>query len=400
MPKTSARLLSLLSLLQARRDWPGALLAERLDVTPRTVRRDVDRLRELGYPVVATKGPDGGYRLDAGTELPPLLFDDEQAVALAVALQIATTSGAGIEEAAARALNTVRQVLPARLRHRVDTLRFTAVDRPAARPDPQVDSGVLMAIGAAVHAREVLRFDYSPVSGTSRGSQPGPGSRPALEPESGPPPADPNPTPPTPTDLTPAPANTASANPVPASTTPAPPSPPRRVEPHHLVTWGRRWYLVAWDLDRADWRTFRADRITPRTPTGPRFTPREVPGGSVAAFITARFRGIDAPGAAPGAPGGWPCRGEVILGLPAAEVLRHTREGVVEELGPDRCRLVLGSWSWLGLAAAIGRFDTDFEVVGPPELASAFRHLATRYAAATEPDTPGSPAPADQPPPG
>ncbi|RST21112.1 HTH domain-containing protein, partial [Streptomyces sp. WAC04770] len=175
MPKTSARLLSLLSLLQARRDWPGALLAERLDVTPRTVRRDVDRLRELGYPVVATKGPDGGYRLDAGTELPPLLFDDEQAVALAVALQIATTSGAGIEEAAARALNTVRQVLPARLRHRVDTLRFTAVDRPAARPDPQVDSGVLMAIGAAVHAREVLRFDYSPVSGTSRGSQPGPG---------------------------------------------------------------------------------------------------------------------------------------------------------------------------------------------------------------------------------
>ncbi|MER7747765.1 WYL domain-containing protein [Streptomyces bacillaris] len=393
MPKTSARLLSLLSLLQARRDWPGALLAERLDVTPRTVRRDVDRLRELGYPVVATKGPDGGYRLDAGTELPPLLFDDEQAVALAVALQIATTSGAGIEEAAARALNTVRQVLPARLRHRVDTLRFTAVDRPAARPDPQVDSGVLMAIGAAVHAREVLRFDYSPVSGTSRGSQPGPGARPALEPESGPPPAAPNPTPPTPTDLAPAPANTASANPAPASTTPAPPPPPRRVEPHHLVTWGRRWYLVAWDLDRADWRTFRADRITPRTPTGPRFTPREVPGGSVAAFITARFRGIDAPGAAPGAPGGWPCRGEVILGLPAAEVLRHTREGVVEELGPDRCRLVLGSWSWLGLAAAIGRFDTDFEVVGPPELASAFRQLATRYAAATEPDTPGSPAP-------
>ncbi|OEV22315.1 hypothetical protein AN221_01245 [Streptomyces nanshensis] len=172
------------------------------------------------------------------------------------------------------------------------------------------------------------------------------------------------------------------------------------MEPHHLVTWGRRWYLVAWDLDRADWRTFRADRITPRTPTGPRFTPREVPGGSVAAFITARFRGIDATGAAGGAPGGWPCRGEVILGLPAAEVLRHTREGVVEELGPDRCRLVLGSWSWLGLAAAIGRFDTDIEVVGPPELASAFRNLAARYAAATESATPGSPTPGDQPPPG
>lgn len=343
MPKTSARLLSLLSLLQARRDWPGALLAERLDVSPRTVRRDVDRLRELGYPVAAAKGPDGGYRLDAGTELPPLLFDDEQAVALAVALQVATTSGAGIEEAAARALNTVRQVLPARLRHRVDTLRFTAVDRPATRPDPQVDSGVLMAVGAAVHAREVLRFDYSPVSEERPGQAP------------------------------------------------AGPPPPRRVEPHHLVTWGRRWYLVAWDLDRADWRTFRADRITPRIPTGPRFTPRELPGGSVADFVTARFRGIDTTGATEGAPGGWPCRGEVIIGLPAAEVLRYAGDGVVEELGPDRCRLVLGSWSWLGLAAAVGRFDADIQVVGPPELASAFAQLAARYAAAAEPGTFGGP---------
>ncbi|MEU3836922.1 helix-turn-helix transcriptional regulator [Streptomyces microflavus] len=363
MPKTSARLLSLLSLLQARRDWPGALLAERLDVSPRTVRRDVDRLRELGYPVVAMKGPDGGYRLDAGTELPPLLFDDEQAVALAVALQIATTTGAGIEEAAARALNTVRQVLPARLRHRVDTLRVTAVDRPAVRPEPQVDSDVLMAIGAAVHGREVLRFDYSPVSGPVRATAAPSGS--AAPPGSTAPPVPPRDTPPQ----------------TPRSTDPPP---PRRVEPHHLVTWGRRWYLVAWDLDRDDWRTFRADRITPRTPTGPRFPPRELPGGSVAAFITARFRGVEATEGPEGA-GGWPCRGEVILALPAAEVLRHTREGIVEELGPDRCRVVLGSWSWPGLAAAIGRFDADIEVIGPPELASAFAHLATRYAAAAQP---------------
>ncbi|MFD3409552.1 helix-turn-helix transcriptional regulator [Streptomyces cyaneofuscatus] len=351
MPKTSARLLSLLSLLQARRDWPGALLAERLDVSPRTVRRDVDRLRELGYPVAAMKGPDGGYRLDAGTELPPLLFDDEQAVALAVALQIATASGAGIEEAAARALNTVRQVLPARLRHRVDTLRVTAVDRPESRPGPQVDSGVLMAIGGAVHAREVLRFDYSPVSA------PGP-VRPAAEGEG-------------------------------EDDRGVPPSPPRRVEPHHLVTWGRRWYLVAWDLERGDWRTFRADRIAPRTPTGPRFAPRELPGGSVADFITARFRGTTATG---DGVGGWPCRGEVILSLPAAEVLRHTREGIVEELGPDRCRLVLGSWSWPGLVAAIGRFDADIEVIGPPELGSAFAQLAARYAAAAT-DAPEAPNP-------
>lgn len=330
MPKTSARLLSLLSLLQGRRDWPGALLAERLDISPRTVRRDVDRLRELGYPIVAFKGPDGGYRLDAGTELPPLLFDDEQAVALAVALQIATTTGAGIEEAAARALTTVRQVMPARLRRRIDTLQVTAVERSSTRPNSPVDSGVLMTLSAAVHAREELRFDYTP----------------AAPPEAG---AD---------DLA------------------APP--PRRVQPHHLVTWGGRWYLVARDLDRDDWRTFRADRITPRIPTGPRFTPRELPGGDVAAFVTSRFRGSDGPG-------GWPCRGEVILDLPAAVVLRYTREGIVEELGPDRCRLVLGSWSWPGLAAAIGGFDADIEVIGPTELKVAFAHLARRYAnAATD----------------
>ncbi|PRX46692.1 putative DNA-binding transcriptional regulator YafY [Prauserella shujinwangii] len=322
MPKTSARLLALLSLLQARRDWPGTLLAERLDVSPRTVRRDIDRLRELGYPIVTSKGPDGGYRLGAGTQLPPLLFDDEQAVALTVALRIATTAGAGIEEAAARALNTVRQVMPARLRHRIDTLQVTAVER---YPAPRVDSDVLMAISAAVHAREVLRFDYQAAS------------RPETD------------------DGT--------------------PIPPRRVEPHHLVTRGGRWYVVAWDLDRDDWRTYRADRITPRTPTGPRFTPRELPGGTVATFLARTFSGTTGSD-------GWPCRGEVILDLPAAEVSPFVHDGVVEELGPGRCRLVLGSWSWPALAATIGRFDADIEVVSPAELEAAFARLAHRYARA------------------
>jgi predicted DNA-binding transcriptional regulator YafY len=307
MPKTSARLLSLLSLLQVRRDWPGVLLAERLAVSARTVRRDVDRLRELGYPIVTTKGPDGGYRLAAGKDLPPLLFDDEQAVALAVALQMAAATGAGIEDAASRALTTVRQVMPARLRHRIDAVQVTVVE-PADKP--RVDPRVLAAISAAVQAREVLRFDY------------------------------------------------ASAD-----------APPRRAQPHHLVTWGGRWYLVAWDLDRADWRTFRVDRITPRTPTGPRFTPRELP--DVAAFVAARFQG-----------GEHPCRGEVILDLPASVVSTYARDGVVEELGPSRCRLVLGAWSWPGLAATFGTFDADIEVVGPPELKDAFAHLARRYAVA------------------
>ncbi|MFC7329118.1 helix-turn-helix transcriptional regulator [Marinactinospora rubrisoli] len=317
MRHTSGRLLALLSLLQARRDWPGPLLAERLAVSPRTVRRDVDRLRELGYPVRTIKGPDGGYRLDAGTNLPPLLFDDDQAVALAVALQLAAASGADIGEAAERALATVRQVMPSRLRHRIDALQVTALERDAP---PRADAAVLSTLGAAVRAREVLRFDYRPAAGTGDEA-----------------------------------------------------APPRRAEPHHLVARAGRWYLLAWDLDRADWRTFRADRISPRTPTGPRFTPRAVPGGDVAAFVAGRFRGG-------GEQGAWPCRGEVVLALPAADVLPYVGDGVVEELGPDRCRLVLGSWSWTGLAAALGRFDADMEVVGPAELRQAAARLARRYA--------------------
>ncbi|MFI2230329.1 helix-turn-helix transcriptional regulator [Nocardia testacea] len=327
MPKTSARLLALLSLLQVRRDWPGTLLAERLEVSPRTVRRDVDRLRELGYPIVTTKGPDGGYRLGAGSALPPLLFDDEQAVALTLALQIATTAGAGLEEPAVRALNTIRQVLPARLRHRIDALRITAVETPSSRPVPDVDTVILTTLGAAVHHSEVLRFDYAAASSE-------------IDDDSA-------------------------------------PIPPRRVEPHHLVTWGGRWYLVAWDLDRADWRTFRADRITPRTPTGPRFTPRELPTGDVAAFLTNRFRGADATG-------DLPCRGEVILHLAATEVSPFLHDGMVEALGPDRCRVAAGSWSWVGLAGALGTFDADIEVVGPPELTAAFARLARRYADAAD----------------
>ncbi len=267
-------------------------------------------------------------------------------MALAVALQVAAATGAGIEEDAARALATVRQVMPARLRRRVDTLRVTTVERSTARPNAQVGSGVLMALSAAVHAREVLRFDYAPASPPGAGG----GEEPAA-------------------------------------------APPRRAQPHHLVTWGGRWYLVAWDLDRGDWRTFRADRITPRSPTGPRFTPRELPGGDVAAFVTARFRGSGDTGG----PGDWPCRGEVILHLPAADVYRYAGDGLVEELGPNRCRLTVGSWSWPGLAAAIGRFDADIEAVSPPELKRAFAHLARRYARAAGDATEAADPTADPP---
>jgi predicted DNA-binding transcriptional regulator YafY len=317
MTSTTSRLLNLLSLLQTRRDWPGALLAERLEISHRTVRRDVERLREMGYSIQATMGPDGGYRLDAGTELPPLLFDDDQVVALTVALQSATATGASIEEAALRALTTVRQVMPSRLRHRLDAITFETLPRGGVVPSVSPD--VLIALSSAVRAREVLRFDYSG--------------------------------------------------------TPSAAGPPRRVEPHHVVASDGRWYLVAWDLDRADWRIFRADRIAPRSPTGPRFAPRSVPGGDARAYVAARFKGstqVDT----------WPCTGTVVLHLPLSKVLPYVGDGVASAVSPNRTEYTVGSWSWVALAASLGRFDAELEVVGPPELKIAFRELAARYAEA------------------
>lgn len=326
MAETSQRTLLLLSLLQSRRDWSGPALARRLGVDPRTVRRDVGRLRELGYEVVATRGRDGGYRLDAGAELPPLLFDDEQVVALAVALRTAAASGPGdaIEEAAARALTTVRQVLPARLRHRVDAVEVTPVPRDPSRPTRHLDLDVLLAVSEAVRRREVLRFSYAPPT-TSQ-----------VRPD------------------------------VPGVVAPA-----RRAEPHHVVVRDRRWYLVAWDLDRADWRTFRLDRLSPRAPTGPRFTPREVPGGDVRAFVAARFAGSDGTAA-------WPCHGWVELAAPASAVAPFVEDGLVLDLGEGRCRIELGSWSWVALAARVAAFDADVTAAGPQDLVAACDVVAGR----------------------
>ena len=323
MTTTTTRLLNLLSLLQTRRDWPGAVLAERLQISHRTVRRDVDRLREMGYSIQATMGPDGGYRLDAGSELPPLLFDDDQVVALALALQAASVTGAGIEEAALRALTTVRQVMPSRLRQRLNAVEFTTVPRPGAGTARQVSPDVLIALSTAIRAREVLRFDYA-----SR--------RPGTD---------------------------DSAR-----------MPPRRVEPHHIVAAHGRWYLVAWDLAKDDWRIFSADRIAPRTPTGPRFTSRAIPGGDVREYVAARFKGSDQADT-------WPCTGTVILHLPVSDVLPFAGDGSVEDLGPGRCRYTAGAWSWVALAASLNRFDTDIDVIGPPELIEAFATLAARNAA-------------------
>jgi len=310
-------MLSLLSLLQVRRDWPGPLIAERLGVSERTVRRDVDRLRELGYRIRAVMGPDGGYRLEPGADLPPLLFDDEQAVALAVALRVAAVSGADVGEDALRALAAVRQVLPTRLRVRVDAVDLVTVGDPGSSVDPDV----LLVLAVAARDREVLRASY-------------PDRDRVLQ--------------------------------------------RRRVEPHHVVVRAGRWYLLAYDLERSDWRTFRADRLVPHPPTGPRFDPREVPGGDVAAYVEGRFRGATSGS-------DWPCRGSAVLGLPAADVAPYTGDGVVEALGPDRCRLDLGSWSWTGLAASLARFDADLSEVEPAELRAAFADLGRRCVAASAP---------------
>ncbi|MEU5877729.1 YafY family protein [Spirillospora sp. NPDC047279] len=317
MVETSARLLRLLSLLQMHRDWSGTELAGRLGVTTRTVRRDVDRLRELGYPVHAAMGSAGGYRLGAGAALPPLLLDDDEAVAVAVGLQGAASGGgvAGIEEPSLRALNKVEQVLPSRLRHRLNALSKATVAIPP-RDAPAVDAAILTAVSAAIRSAETMRFDYVRHDGTRTR---------------------------------------------------------RNVEPHRLVTWGRRWYLVGWDADRGDWRTFRADRMTPRTPNGPRFTHREPPDGDVTAFMK-RTMGRDM----------WPYRCSVVLHAPA-ERFEGRVDGVVTPLDGGRCRVEMASDSFDLVVFVIGMLDVDFEVEGPPELAGHLRKYAARFANAAGP---------------
>ena len=227
MTETASRLLELLSLLQGRRDWPGGELAGRLGVSGRTIRRDIERLRRLGYPVESLSGPAGGYRLRAGGAIPPLLLDDEEAIAIGVGLRTAArASVTGIEEAAVRALVKLEQVLPAHLRRRVGALGSATVTPPGA--GPMVDPQDLTVITAACRDSECLRFAYRSRDGTE--------SR-------------------------------------------------RDVEPHSLVNHGRRWYLVAWDRRRDGWRTFRIDRLARPAPTAVRFTPRRLPAKDAAAYV-------------------------------------------------------------------------------------------------------------------
>ncbi len=313
---TPARLLRLLSLLQMHRDWTGTELAERLDVTTRTVRRDVDRLRELGYPVHAVMGPVGGYRLGAGASLPPLLLDDDEAVAVTLGLQANVTgSVTGIGEASLRALTKVEQVLPARLRHRVAALHGAVVAMPPRYGSaPTVGAGMLTSISAAIRAAETLRFDYrSHAGGETR----------------------------------------------------------RNVEPHRIAHWSRKWYLVGWDTDRADWRTFRVDRMSLRTPNGRGFTHRPSPDGDVVAYLR-RTMGFAM----------WPYRSVMRVHVPAEDLASRV-EGIVTPIDEHTCRLEMGSDSYALVALVVGMLDVEFEVESPPELVTQLEALAGRFTRAT-----------------
>jgi predicted DNA-binding transcriptional regulator YafY len=312
MLKTSQRLLRLLALLQAHSGRSGAELADRLGVTVRTVRRDVERLRDLGYPVHAQRG-SSGYRLGAGAAMPPLLLDDDEAASVVIGLRTAAGgSVAGIEEASLRALAKLEQVLPSRLRHRVNTLHRATV-RAGEAPGPQVEAATLMTIAAACRRRARLRFDYTGLrGGRSR----------------------------------------------------------RTVEPHRLVSFGPHWYLVAFDVDRDDWRTFRVDRLIPRTPAGPRFAPRVPPAEDIAAYLAHRLSVRV-----------WPYRATVVLHAPAEAMAERVWPGMgsLEPVDERSCLLHVGADTPWALGWLVTAIDVDFTVASaPPEFTRVLRSVAAR----------------------
>jgi predicted DNA-binding transcriptional regulator YafY len=316
MTETSSRLLQLLSLLQARRYWPGRELADRLEVSPRTLRRDVDRLRGLGYPVDSLTGPAGGYRLHAGTAMPPLLLDDDEAIAIAVGLRTAArASVAGIEETSVRALVKLEQVLPSHLARRVGALQSATMTLPAG--GPTVDPQSLTVIAAACRDFEKVRFAYRGRDGAA--------SR-------------------------------------------------REVEPHSLVNLGRRWYLVAWDRSRQDWRTFRLDRLQAPASTGVRFTPRDLPAKDAAAYVSESLSA---------APNRYEAR--VTLHVPAETIRKRVPSywGTIAAIDTETCEYRTGDDDLDWLAVRVAMLGVDFDVHEPPELVEHLRLLARRLDRAT-----------------
>ncbi len=309
MPQTSARLLRLLGLLQTRPDWTGADLAARLGVTVRTLRRDVQRLRDLDYPVHSVSGVAGGYRLGPGRALPPLLLDDDEAIAVVVSLRSAASyTVAGLPEASARALAKLDQVLPARLRERTAALEQATVALGGG--GPVVDAERLASLAAACRRLQRLRLGYRNRSGAESS---------------------------------------------------------RIVEPYRLVSTGYRWYLMAYDVDREQWRTFRVDRITQATPSGGRFVPRDPP--DAASFVAA---------AVTMAPYRYQTR--VLVDAPAQAVAEEfsRTSGVVTDAGEGRALLETGADSLAALTYHLAALGADFTVLAPPELIEFVRDTAAR----------------------
>jgi predicted DNA-binding transcriptional regulator YafY len=319
MVQTSARLLALLSLLQVRREWTGHELADRLEVGPRTIRRDIDKLRSLGYPIEAAPGVAGGYRLGNGGELPPLLLDDAEAVAVAVGLRTAAAGSiSGIEETSVRALTKLEQVLPNRLRRRVNALSHAT--SAFGVEGPQIDAEVLATLAGACRDQTRLRFPY--IARDARASQ-------------------------------------------------------RVAEPVAVVYSGHRWYLVAFDLDRDDWRTFRIDRIRGRVRTGERGRRRVVPGGDPAAFVRERLRGARE-GESAAVPG------RIRFGAPAASVRARIpgRYATVEPDGEGACIVTShGAWSH-GFLVWMATLDEPMVVLDPPEFVQAAQTVVARLVGA------------------
>lgn len=311
---TTQRVLGLLDLLQRRTVWSGPELAAELRVTTRSIRRDVDRLRDLGYPVESDRGAGGGYRLGAGRRLPPLLLDDREAVAVAIALRLAAGGAvAGVGEHALRAMTKLDQVMPGRLREKVAAVTETMVAVPGA--DTPVEPELLIELGHAVRGTEQVRLDYRDRAGTET---------------------------------------------------------ERRVEPYRIVVLGRRWYLLSYDLDRADWRTFRLDRIRAVHRSRWRFTPRpDVPDPATHVQL-----------AATSAP--YEHRASVVVRASADEVVQRfpPTYGTVTELRrgdhPDgpACRLETGAADLDELAWYLARLPGPFVVESPDGLRERLAVLA------------------------
>jgi predicted DNA-binding transcriptional regulator YafY len=315
----TARALRLLSLLQTYKFWAGAELAERLDVSARTLRRDVDRLRELGYPVEATPGAAGGYRLSAGAHLPPLVLDDEEAVAIAVGLRAAAgASIEGIEETSVRALAKLEQVLPDRLRRRVNAVHTNVSSMRWGGDQATVDADALAVLALACRDNEQVRFDYTRRDGEAAA---------------------------------------------------------RLVEPHNLVSAGRRWYLVAWDVRREDWRTFRLDRLTVPRLGGVRFRPRALPADDAASFVSASISAMPVPFEA-----------TVVASGPAGDVRALIRyaDARVDAIDDASCRVHIRSESrpWLTTVVALLATEYDVAVEEPADLLADVRRVGARLRSA------------------